>query len=187
MGIQLDPLIATLIAVSLLVLAKITFIKVRSDYTKLNGLSKPVAFFQTGYFCIYALSSYLFLDSRFFIINLQEIYLLFKILLMVVGISIVMFSMPILGRRSFGHSIGNLHSTGLYRYSRNPQLVGSFIFIIGYCFLWPSWNGFLWGLLWLPISYMMIKAEEEHLLNVFGVEYENYRKKTACIFGFPKK
>jgi hypothetical protein len=38
-------------------------------------------------------------------------------------------SMPFLGQRSFGREVGRLRTTGLYRYSRNPQLVRGCFFI----------------------------------------------------------
>jgi protein-S-isoprenylcysteine O-methyltransferase Ste14 len=187
MGIQLVPFHALLFTGGLLILAKIIFSKVRSDYVTRGALSKPVAIIQTSYFFVYAFSSYLFLDSRLNAIRPRGLVLVFIVLLMLIGLLIVLFSMPILGRRSFGSTIGQLHTTGLYHFSRNPQLMGSFIFIIGYCSLWPTWAGFLWAFLWLPISYWMVKAEEEHLLIVFGREYEIYRKNTSFFFNLPKR
>jgi protein-S-isoprenylcysteine O-methyltransferase Ste14 len=186
MGIQLDPIAAAVIAGGLLLLAFYIFARVRSDYRRHGLLTRPVAVLQTGYFFIYAVCSYLFLDSRLTDVASKGVLLGLAVLLMTAGLLVVLLSMPILGRRSFGAEVGRLHTTGIYRFSRNPQLVGSFTFIIGYVLLWPSWTGALWAALWLPISYWMVKGEEEHLASVFGKEYEAYCRRTPRYIGIAK-
>jgi protein-S-isoprenylcysteine O-methyltransferase Ste14 len=106
---------------------------------------------------------------------------------MVIGFLLVVFSMPFLGKRSFGGEVGKLRTSGIYRYSRNPQLVGGFFFIIGYAMLWLSWQGALWASLWLVIAHLMVNGEEEHLDQVFGAEYRNYCACTPRYLGLPKK
>lgn len=83
--------------------------------------------------------------------------------------------------------VGGLRTSGIYLYSRNPQLVGSFFFIAGYAMLWPSWQGFLWAGLWLVIAHWMVQAEETHLKEVFGDEYRAYCTRTPRYLGLPKK
>jgi protein-S-isoprenylcysteine O-methyltransferase Ste14 len=187
MGIQLIPLAALLIAGGLLLLAFYVFARVRSDYQARGTLTRSVAVLQTGFFFVYALSSYLFLDSRLTAISSEGALLAVAVLLMIAGLSAVLLSMPFLGRRSFGREVGQLHTSGIYHYSRNPQLVGSFTFIVGYVMLWPSWTGALWAVLWLPISYLMVRAEEGHLVKVFGKEYEEYCARTPRYIGIPKQ
>jgi protein-S-isoprenylcysteine O-methyltransferase Ste14 len=186
-AIQLDPLAAGVIAGGLLLLAFYVFARVRSDYRARGLLTRPVAVLQTGYFCIYALCSYLFLDSRFTAVASTGVLLGFAVLLMIAGLAIVLLSMPFLGRRSFGAEVGQLYTNGIYRFSRNPQLIGSFSFITGYALLWPSWTGALWAALWLPISYLMVRAEEEHLRSVFGQDYEQYCRRTPRYIGLAKE
>lgn len=187
MGIQLDPILALGIAGGLLLLAYYVFARVRSDYGTHGKLTQLVAILQTGFFFIYALCSYLFLDSRLTSITNDALLLGFAIFLMVAGLLVVLLSMPFLGRRSFGAETGQLHTTGIYRFSRNPQLVGAFLFIIGYILLWLSWTGALWAALWLPISFWMVRGEEEHLAAIFGKEYEQYCRRTPRYLGIPKK
>lgn len=187
MGIQLDPFAALLIAGGLLFLAFYVFARVRSDYRVQGMLTRPVAVLQTGFFCVYASSSYLFLDARFTAISTQGVLLGLAVLLLITGFSIVLLSMPFLGRKSFGREVGRLHTSGLYRYSRNPQLVGSLVFIAGYVLLWLSWTGLLWASLWLPICYLMVGAEEEHLVKVFGKDYEAYCRRIPRYVGIPKQ
>lgn len=187
MGIELNPLAALLIAGGLLLLAFYVFARVRSDYATQGTLTRPVAVLQTGFFFIYALSSYLFLDSRLTAISSQGVVLGLALFLMIAGLLVVLLSMPFLGRRSFGREVGQLHTSGIYHYSRNPQLLGSFFFIVGYVLLWPSWIGLLWASLWLPICYLMVRAEEEHLAKTFGKDYAEYCRRTPRYIGVPKQ
>jgi protein-S-isoprenylcysteine O-methyltransferase Ste14 len=187
MGIQLHPVVALLIAAGLILSASYVFTRVRADYRAHGALTRPVAMIQTGFFFLYALSSYLFLDSRLTHISSRGLVIGLAAILMIAGLSAVLLSMPFLGVRSFGREVGKLHTTGIYRYSRNPQLVGGFFFIVGYTLLWPSWVGMLWAALWLPISRLMVGSEEEHLLRVFGKEYEEYRRRTPRYVGIPKQ
>ena len=186
MGIHLDPLIALLIASGILLLAFYVFARVRSDYCGKGMLTRQVAILQTGFFVVYATSSYLFLDSRLTVIASTGITLAIAVTLMIAGFLVVLLSMPFLGGRSFGTQVGQLYTNGIYRFSRNPQLVGGFLFIVGYVLLWPSCIGFLWAALWLLISYLMVRGEEEHLASVFGEEYEQYCERTPRHLGIPR-
>lgn len=175
-----------LLLAALLAAAFFVFARVRSDYRAYGKLSRPVAILQVGYFCAYALASYAFLDSRLSHVNTSGLLFPLALVLMVIGFLIVLFSMPFLGRRSFGEAIGLLRTVGIYRYSRNPQLVGGFLFILGYATLWPSWAGFLWAGLWLVIAHLMVRGEEEHLERVFRDEYLAYCQKTPRYLGMPR-
>ncbi len=163
------------------------FSRTRSDYRAYGKLSRPVAFLQVGFFCAYALSSYAFLDSRLSQVDVQSALFPVAVIVMSLGLVTVIFSMPFLGKRSFGQEVGVLRTEGLYRYSRNPQLVGGFLFIIGYAMLWPSWMGLLWASLWPVIANLMVRGEEEHLGMVFGDEYREYCKRTPRYLGLPKR
>jgi protein-S-isoprenylcysteine O-methyltransferase Ste14 len=171
----------------LLATAFIVFAKVKSDYQLRGRLSRPIAILQTGYFCVYALCSYVFLDSRLSHISAKGNLFFLAVVFMVIGLLMVAFSMPFLGRRSFGVEVGGLRKNGLYRYSRNPQLVGGFIFIVGYAMLWPSWIGMLWASMWVIIAHLMVRGEEAHLESVFGEEYRDYCERTPRYLGLPKK
>ena len=56
---------------------------------------------------------------------------------------------------------------------------------ITYVLLWPSWAGALWASLWLVITHLMVRGEEEHLERTFGDEYRDYCKRTHRYFGLP--
>lgn len=186
MGITLNPSNSLLLLATLLTAAFWVFARVKSDYLAHGGLSRPVAILQTGYFCVYALCSYLFLDSRLSTVKTEGPLFPLSLVLMLAGFMIVVYSMPFLGRRSFGREVGSLRTSGLYRYSRNPQLVGGFFFIVGYALLWPSWPGAAWAGLWLVISHLMVRSEEVHLENIFGEQYRDYRANTPRYLGLPR-
>jgi protein-S-isoprenylcysteine O-methyltransferase Ste14 len=186
MGISLNPYASLLLIAALLGVTFFVFARVRSDYRAHGKLSRPVAALQFGFFCVYALSSYAFLDSRLSHVSTASILFPIALVLMTFGFLLVFFSMPFLGWRSFGREIGGLRTTGLYQYSRNPQLVGGSFFIVGYALLWPSWAGFLWASLWLVITYRMVQLEEEHLEKTFGDKYRDYCKRAPRYLGLPK-
>lgn len=187
MDLPFNTVGALLLLAALLAAAFLVFGRVRSDYQTLGRLSRPVAILQVAYFCAYALASYAFLDSRLSQISTAGLLFPLALVLMIIGLLLVAFSMPFLGQRSFGREVGGLRTGGLYRYSRDPQLVGGFLFIAGYALLWPSWRGALWAALWLVIAHLMVRGEEAHLEAVFGDEYRDYCRRTPRYLGLPKK
>lgn len=185
MPVVLPPVVSLVVLVALSAAAIAVFTRVRSDYAVRGKLSHPIAVLQTGYFCLYALSSYLFLDSRLSHILISGPLLGLAAILMFGGFTLVALSMPFLGGQSFGGAVGHLRTDGIYRFSRNPQLVGGFFFVVGYAMLWPSWPGALWAGLWLLIAHRMVCAEEAHLEAVFGDAYRAYCTRTPRFVGVP--
>jgi protein-S-isoprenylcysteine O-methyltransferase Ste14 len=174
-------LLALLVAGAFLV-----FAPVRADYQTHGRLRPFTSAAQLGYFVVYALSSYAFLDSRLSRLATSAWFFPLAVLMMLVGLLMVLFSMPILGLRSFGRQVGKLHTSGLYRYTRNPQLLGGFLFMLGYALLWPSWAGAAWVAVWLLIAHLMTGAEEEHLRRRFGEAYRLYAARTPRYLGQPR-
>ena len=80
--------------------------------------------------------------------------------------------------RAFGLSAKGLVRTGLYRYSRNPQMVGGWVMVIGVFFYLPSLYNLGWVVLWAFIGHWMVTNEEAYLRRIYGEDYEQYRKKT---------
>jgi protein-S-isoprenylcysteine O-methyltransferase Ste14 len=182
----LSVLVAWVLFAGLLAGAFFVFARVRSDYRAHGKLTRPTAALQVGFLCAYGLSSYAFLDSMLSHVRVVSVSFPVAVVLMIVGLLMIILSMPFLGRRSFGTELGTLRTTGLYRHSRNPQLVGGFFFVVGYSLLWPSWLGVLWAGLWLIIRHLMVRGEEEHLQKVFGQEYREYCRRTPRYLGLPK-
>jgi protein-S-isoprenylcysteine O-methyltransferase Ste14 len=77
-------------------------------------------------------------------------------------------------RRAFGVETKGLISTGPYRFTRNPQLLGGYLLVTGVAVQWPSWFAILWIGLYGVIGHVMIITEEEHLRTSFGQEYIRY-------------
>jgi protein-S-isoprenylcysteine O-methyltransferase Ste14 len=108
---------------------------------------------------------------------------------MVAGLSFCLMGITKLGwNDTLGSKVSGLRQTGLYRYSRNPQLAFYFVFYIGYALLWPSLAGLIWLGVYRIISHIMVLTEEEHLFRVFGEEYQQYHEKTPrYIFSLTKR
>jgi protein-S-isoprenylcysteine O-methyltransferase Ste14 len=186
MEVALNAFGSLVLLAALLAAAFFVFGRVRSDYRAHGNLSHPIAILQVAYFCVYALASYAFLDARLSQVNTAGLLFPLALVLMLMGFLLVIFSMPFLGQRSFGREVGTLRTRGVYRYSRNPQLVGGFFFIVGYAMLWPSWEGALWASLWLVIAHLMVRGEEEHLERIFGDECRSYCLRMPRYLGLPK-
>lgn len=103
------------------------------------------------------------------------------------GLVVMFVSMAMLGiLRSFGRQQITLIQRGFYKYSRNPQVVGVVLYGIGFAVLWPSWYALGWFLLLLPIVYLMVMSEEEHLHNAFGKAYDAYCERVPRYIGILK-
>lgn len=72
---------------------------------------------------------------------------------------------------------GELTLTGLYRWSRNPQYVGWFLFLLGFALIDWSW----WCLVAMVVVtinvHLLVLIEEEHLQRVFGEPYIDFCRK----------
>ena len=69
---------------------------------------------------------------------------------------------------------GELTLSGPYRFSRNPQYVGWFLFLLGFAMNdWSLWC--LSALVVVAISlHLLVLVEEEHLQDVFGEPYIDF-------------
>ena len=88
-------------------------------------------------------------------------------------------------RLTWGLDTSRLVTTGIYRFSRNPQTVGSLLFLTGAGLVGRSGIALLLAtvpalasLIWLPI-------EEGILERRFGDEYRRYRDRTPRYLGLP--
>ena len=83
--------------------------------------------------------------------------------------------------------VKGLVQSGPYRVTRNPQLVGGSLLVIGVVVLWPSCCALGWVVLYGVVAHMMVLTEEEHLRDVFGEEYERYCGRVPRYLGIPKR
>jgi protein-S-isoprenylcysteine O-methyltransferase Ste14 len=77
-------------------------------------------------------------------------------------------------RRAFGLEVKGLVRLGPYRFTRNPQILGGYLLVIGITIQWPSWYSLGWIILYGVIGHWMILTEEDHLRTLFGEEYKCY-------------
>jgi len=80
---------------------------------------------------------------------------------------------------------GKLTTTGPYRWSRNPQYLGWFLFLVGFALNdWSLWC--LAALVAVALSlHLLVLVEEEHLLRTFGEPYGAFCRKVpryVCSF-----
>jgi protein-S-isoprenylcysteine O-methyltransferase Ste14 len=95
--------------------------------------------------------------------------------LIIIGVLAVVAIMGSLGfRRSFGQAVNVLRNTGLYKVTRNPQIVAGSLIVLGVVLRWPSWYAAGWVFLFAVIAHLMVMTEEEHLRAVFGEAYVDY-------------
>ncbi|MCP4977679.1 MAG: isoprenylcysteine carboxylmethyltransferase family protein [Maribacter sp.] len=77
-------------------------------------------------------------------------------------------------KSSLGMDKNKLKTNGVYKFSRNPQLVGYGIMLVSFTILFFSWLTIIWIILYLIASYFMVKSEEEFLEIKYGQEYKEY-------------
>ncbi len=161
---------------------------VRNGYKKSGRLTPFPSFLQLLLFLLHALSSYVYMDPYFSRIDSNSPLFIPAIICIIIGLALLL---PAMSRLGFGDTIGlkadSLRQTGLYQYTRNPQIVASAPLYTGFLLLWPSWTGLVWLGVLFVILHIMVLTEEEHLKNLFGEEYDRYCKKVPRYAGFIRK
>ena len=70
-----------------------------------------------------------------------------------------------------------LVTEGLYRYSRNAMYLGLLLITIASTIWFGTWLGIIINIVFIfLINFLQIIPEEEALLEIFGEEYEEYKK-----------
>ena len=72
-----------------------------------------------------------------------------------------------------------LVTTGIYRYIRNPCVLGADLFALGTLFIAPSLLALLAVVLNVTGYHLKVQAEEEYLQRTHGAEYEEYCARTS--------
>ncbi|NIP55071.1 MAG: hypothetical protein GWN81_21495 [Phycisphaerae bacterium] len=76
-----------------------------------------------------------------------------------------------------------LETTGIFSFSRNPGLVGMFLFVAGMWLLLPSPTYGAGILFYVVYMNFKVEMEEDFLANKHGEAYEKYRLQTKRYFG----
>ena len=151
---------------------------VRKDYLNKNRLSPASYILEILVFALHANFPYLYLSADW--PDLPPLpdnnLLVFSAAVpIVVGSIILVTAFLKLGYKpSLGMDKNRLKTSGIYQYSRNPQLVGYGLILFGFLLLYLSWYSFGWFLIYLIISYFMTKSEEEFLILKYQDEYKEY-------------
>ena len=82
---------------------------------------------------------------------------------------------------SLGIDKNKLQTGGLYKYWRNPQLVGYGLMLAAFSIIFFSYLVLIWFLLFLTTSYFMVKSEEEFLEQKYNEEYKDYCRQVPRI------
>jgi protein-S-isoprenylcysteine O-methyltransferase Ste14 len=98
--------------------------------------------------------------------------------LMAAGFGMAIYGYFDLGLENTYGSDSGLVTTGLYRYSRNPQYVMSILGFAGLALIHGQVNGIILCALAIVVYVILPFTEEPWLKNVYGQAYENYRAKT---------
>ncbi len=82
-----------------------------------------------------------------------------------------------------------LQTKGIYSWVRNPMYSGWWIALSGILLMWHNvWMLILPFLDWAIITIVLIHTEEKWLLDLYGQEYADYKKRVnRCIPWFPRK
>ncbi|HSF83938.1 MAG TPA: isoprenylcysteine carboxylmethyltransferase family protein [Anaerolineales bacterium] len=179
-----------LLAVFLLLVSAIFVLRgfVRRDYSTRGRLSVVVAALQAIVFFVYGGFPALYLPGDWPVSRVRPWLRESGLVCIVTGLGILILGMLWLGLlRSLGRKTTGLIQGGFYRFSRNPQVLGCVLYIVGFVILWPSWYAAGWGLLFLPIIHVMVLTEEEHLLTIFGSDYRSYCERVPRYLGVPKR
>ncbi|MEN8241954.1 MAG: isoprenylcysteine carboxylmethyltransferase family protein [Chloroflexota bacterium] len=161
--------------------------RVRKDYAAHGSLHKPtsnlevVMFFLHG--CLIGLS-YGAIDSWPPASPFSAIVIL-GVGLALIGLGKLLAALRVFGPfwRMLGLNVEGLKQAGIYRRSRNPQLVGYWLMVLAIPIVWPSWYAFASVLLYWPMAHRMVLIEEQHLTAQFGEEYLEYCRQTPRYIG----
>ena len=178
-------LVYLILALLLLITAHVVFRRVvRRDYLHRGHLTLVSSFLQLLIFAGIMSFPYLFNPPEWpwfwrlegpTVSQLQILGLVFIVL----GFVVAFGTMAWFGfRRAFGFEVEGLICIGPYRISRNPQILGGYLLVIGTIVQWPSWYALGWIILFGIIGHWMIITEEEYLRTKFGIEYELYCEHT---------
>jgi protein-S-isoprenylcysteine O-methyltransferase Ste14 len=157
---------------------------IRRDYLTKGRLTKISAAIEFLIFFLLNLVAYLHMPRDWPSVHVNGMLRVVGGLLVLVGIIVATRSMISLGSpESLGQKNPCLRETGPYRVTRNPQLLGYGVFIIGAGVLWPSWYTPFWILQTVVVVHAMVLIEEEYLLSHYGSRYAAYCRRVPRYLG----
>ena len=129
-------------------------------------------------------TSFLLIPAQLFIINLS----LFEkksffpwICVTLLGIGVILFTLAIISLGTFSLRVGlaqentSLRTTGIYRFSRNPMLLGLYLIALGSAIYVQNPINWILVMVALTVHHKIILAEENFLRARFGNQWIEYR------------
>jgi protein-S-isoprenylcysteine O-methyltransferase Ste14 len=164
---------------------------VRNNYLKRKKLSTLSSILEFVFFALHANAMYFYLPVKWPelppLANNSVLFSL-SIIAIIIGLVIVLLAIVPLGyKRAMGSESKALKTNGLYNFSRNPQLVGYGLVLIGFCLSYFAVLSIIWLIIYLIVARWMVQSEEEYLLNKYGTEYKKYCEKVPRYIGFINK
>ena len=89
-------------------------------------------------------------------------------------------------RLTWGLSAHRLVTTGLYRFSRNPQLVGWGLLLVGVALAGRSGAALLLAAMYSLSCLVSVPVEERALVRNYGAAYETFKSSVPRFFGLPR-
>lgn len=171
----------------LLLAGALVFTKVAYDYRQHGHLTHLSALLEVLIFTLHGFASSLFLDfhPRHYHVASPRFWV--AIALIAGGLGVLLPAMFRLSwKKSVGRDFSGLRTSGLYGYTRNPQIVAYGLAIFGCALLWLKWSGVVWVAVYGAIGHMMVLTEEAHLRRVYGEAYEAYCRRVPRYMGWRK-
>jgi protein-S-isoprenylcysteine O-methyltransferase Ste14 len=176
---QTDTYVYFLIVFTFLISPYLIY-KVNSAYKKYNKLSKSAStsLWLLHFLNIMTISNAMYWSMWAF--TEKNIYLIiFGIAMIIFGIGALFLSLREFNsfKKMSGLEANKVVSTGIYRYSRNPQYVGAFLIIIGISMIQVSTLALILTLVFFMIvNFSIVPGEEKYLTKMLGEEYVEYKK-----------
>jgi protein-S-isoprenylcysteine O-methyltransferase Ste14 len=124
----------------------------------------------------------LFIYSVFLPLQLGTIWFYIGLALCVLGIIAWTIAMVNIANIPLGEP----WARGLYRYSRHPMALSSFLIFVGAGIASASWVFLLFSIVLIVFSVILVTAEERSCLKRFGDAYRAYMNRTPKWVGMPK-
>ena len=131
-------------------------------------------------------TSFILIHVQLSIVNLSlfaENDVFFWICVALLGIGIMLFTLAILSLGTFSLRVGlaqentSLRTTGIYRFSRNPMLLGLFLMALWSAIYVQNPINWILVIIALTVHHKIILAEENFLHARFGDQWIEYRNK----------
>jgi len=131
-------------------------------------------------------TSYILVPVQLFFVNLslfEKKNVFFWVCVALLGIGVMLFTLGIISLGTFSLRVGlaqentSLRTTGIYRFSRNPMLLGLYLIALGSAIYVQNPINWILVMVALTVHHKIILAEENFLHARFGDEWIEYRNK----------